>query len=85
MRGISGGNGDVLDGEGNVLGSVGGPVALASKFMGQPGEQMLAFYPDGTIRMWGDANAEDAPAPLERFSHPMYKANRTQSVARAGV
>ena len=85
VRGIPGGNGDVLDAAGNVLGSVSGSVALASKFMSRPGEQMLAYHPDGTIRMWGDVNAEDAPVALERFSHPMYKANRTQGVARAGV
>ncbi|HOF18020.1 MAG TPA: polysaccharide lyase 11 [Phycisphaerae bacterium] len=70
------GNGDVLDGRGKVLGSVGGPVAMACKVLDRPGEQVLTYSPDGTIRLWADANAADAPEALRRYDHPFYRLNR---------
>jgi hypothetical protein len=75
VRGIPGGNGEVLDRHGNSAGSVGGPIALASKLLGHPGEQVLAYYPDGTLRVWGDRDAEDSAAARARYGHPFYAAN----------
>jgi hypothetical protein len=76
VRGLPGGDGAVLDREGRSLGSVGGPVALACRFLDHPGEQILTYAPDGTLRVWGDRNAEDSPAAQARYAHPFYAANR---------
>lgn len=76
VRGTPGSDGEVLDREGNILGSVGGPVALAAKVTDRPGEQLLTYSPDGWVRLWGDAEASDGPEALERYAHPFYAANR---------
>jgi hypothetical protein len=72
VRGRASRNGEILDRHGAVLGGVGAPVAMASKFLDRPGEQLLAYYPDGTVRVWGDRNAEDSPQALARYAHPYY-------------
>ncbi|MCJ7736525.1 MAG: polysaccharide lyase 11 [Anaerolineae bacterium] len=76
VRGVPSGNGEVIDHRGRVLGNIHAQVALASKFCDHPGEQMLAYYPDGTIRLWADRNAEDSPLALTRYSNPLYQANQ---------
>jgi hypothetical protein len=68
--------GEVVDRHGSVLGSVGNSVAMASKFVTHPGEQLLTFHPDGLIRVWGDRNAEDTPQALARYAHPLYAINQ---------
>ncbi|WP_240415164.1 hypothetical protein [Paenibacillus periandrae] len=72
VRGIPGGDGEVLDRSGRSYGKVGGSVAMASHFLDMPGEQLLCFYPDGMIRIWADANAKDSEQALARYSHPYY-------------
>lgn len=47
-------------------------IALASKFLNDPGEQILCYYPDGTIRVWGDKNAVDSERAIKRYQHPYY-------------
>ena len=42
----------------------------------QPGEQILCYYPDGTIRIWADKNARDGEIAKWRYGHPFYKANQ---------
>jgi hypothetical protein len=76
VRGIAEGDGAVIDRAGRAIGKVGGHVAMASKFMDHPGEQILCYYADGTIRVWADRNAKDTPAARARYSHPFYQANR---------
>jgi len=68
----------VLDAAGNVLGSLGqnAYLAMASKFMDRPGEQILCYHPDGTIRIWADANAKDSQRALKRYDHPFYNINQ---------
>ncbi|MCW8132839.1 MAG: hypothetical protein KIS92_21005 [Planctomycetota bacterium] len=75
VRGIASGNGEALDRNGRVLAQLGAPVALAQKFTGRPGEQVLAYYPGGHVRIWGDARAEDSDAARARYAHPFYAAN----------
>lgn len=75
VRGLPGQTGEVLDRRGRSLGSVGGPVALVGKFLNHPGEQILAYHPDGTLRAWGDRNACDSEVALARYAHPFYRAN----------
>jgi len=79
VRGVAGGDGEVLDRNGRTLGSVGGPIALASKFMDHAGEQVLSYHPDGTVRVWADRNAMDTDAALARYAHPFYATNQRLS------
>ena len=76
VGGLDEGDGKVFDRLGKPLGAVGGSLALASKFLDRPGEQLLTFYPDGTLRIWADQNAEDSEAALARYAHPFYKTNQ---------
>jgi hypothetical protein len=79
VRGAPSGNGEVLDRHGRTLAHLGGPVALASKFLDHPGEQLLSYHPDGTLRIWSDRNAVDSAAALARYTHPFYQANHRLS------
>jgi len=76
VRGIAEGDGSVVDRAGKKIGNVGGHVAMASKFMDRPGEQILCYYPDGTIRIWADRNAQDTPAARARYGHSFYRSNQ---------
>jgi len=76
VRGRASRDGEVMDGQGRTIGKLGAAVAMACKFLDLPGEQMLAYHADGTIRVWGDRNAADCPAALERYAHPFYRANQ---------
>jgi hypothetical protein len=75
-RGVAIGDVEIVGRDGSVIHQLGGRVSMASKLMNHPGEQMLCFYPDGIIRIWGDANAEDSPEALRRYAHPFYKINQ---------
>ncbi len=76
VRGLSGGDGSVLDGAGRALGRVEGAVALAAKVLDLPGEQIVTWTPDGRLRVWAHARARDNEAARARYEHPFYKANR---------
>ncbi|MBN2713480.1 MAG: hypothetical protein JXR97_13755 [Planctomycetes bacterium] len=69
-------SGEVIDGKGNVLGSVDGPVAFASKFLDLPGEQVITYAKDGTLRIWADTEAEDSPLALARYENSFYHTNQ---------
>jgi hypothetical protein len=79
VRGQASSDGEVLDRHGNMIGTTGGPVALVCKFTDLPGEQMLSYHEDGTVRVWADVSAEDSDAALARYAHPFYAANRRLS------
>ncbi len=70
------GDGAVWDAEGRSLGNVGGPVALLSKVVDRLGEQLLWFHLEGTLRLWGWAEARDSAAALARYGHRFYGANQ---------
>ena len=76
VRGYFEGDGTVLDRDGTVLGTVNGLVAMASKFMDLPGEQLLSYAADGTVTIWADAKAQDSDLALARYSNPFYNANQ---------
>ncbi len=75
-RGLAEGDGAVLDHTGKVIANIGGHAGMASKFMPHPGEQILAYHPDGKVRIWSDRNAEDSELAKSRYSHPFYRANQ---------
>jgi hypothetical protein len=85
VRGIAGGDGAVLDRAGRALGTVSGTVALACKFMDRPGEQLLVYDKEGTLRVWGDRAAEDGPEALDRYAHPFYALNRRLTSSGANL
>jgi hypothetical protein len=62
----------VLDGLGHLLGNVGGPVAMASRLLDLPGEQVLTYGKEGTLRLWADANARQSDLAQRRYAHPFY-------------
>jgi hypothetical protein len=65
----------IYDIQGRVLGDLGEKayVAMASKILKLPGEQILCYYPDGRIIIWGDKNAVDSHRAIRRYSHPYYR------------
>lgn len=60
---------------GEVIGDLGegAYVGMASKFLDLPGEQLLCYYPDGTVRVWADRNANDSEIAAKRYSSPYYR------------
>jgi hypothetical protein len=69
-------SGEVLDGMGRTLGTVGGPVLMASKFLDRPGEQVMTYSREGTIRIWVDDSAVDTEMALARYNEPFYRLNQ---------
>ncbi|MBN2451603.1 MAG: polysaccharide lyase 11 [Lentisphaeria bacterium] len=55
VYGIPGQDGRVIDRHGRDLGSVSGTAALTGKLLDHPGNQILVYQPDGTLRVWGAA------------------------------
>ena len=76
VRGLSEGNGEVLDNKGHVIGNINGSAAIASKLLDLPGEQILSYQPDGMVRIWADRNAVDTPEAMKRYKNPFYRANQ---------
>lgn len=76
VRGYFEGDGAVLDHDGRSLGRVQGHVAMASKFTGHAGEQVLAFDRDGIVRIYRDRRATDSPMALRRYAHSFYLPNQ---------
>ncbi|MFO8007191.1 MAG: polysaccharide lyase 11, partial [Candidatus Brocadiia bacterium] len=79
VRGLHGANGEVLDADGDQVGSIEGQVAMVGRFLDRPGEQILAYSPDGTVRVYADASARDSDAAMRRYEHPLYRANQRLS------
>jgi hypothetical protein len=76
VRGAASGDGEVLDRNGTTIATVHGAIAMASKFCSHPGEQLLSYHRDGTVRVWADRNAADSDQALARYAHPLYQANQ---------
>ncbi len=70
------GDGELITARGEVVGVLGGDYAMLSKFYDHPGEQILCYYNDGTIRIWGDKNAIDNEVAKRRYNHPFYQLNQ---------
>lgn len=74
----------IYDIRGKIIGDIGetGYLAMASHFLDLPGEQLLCYYPDGTVKVWADINARESKRAKSRFEHPFYK--RNQSLTAVG-
>ncbi|MEQ6119670.1 hypothetical protein [Reichenbachiella sp. MALMAid0571] len=64
----------VYDISGQVIADLGANayLAMASKFMNLPGEQILCYYPDGAVKIWADKNAKDSKIARKRYASPNY-------------
>ena len=79
VKGYFEGDGTLLDNKGNIIGNIGGASAIASKFTGDPGEQILSYSKNGIIRIWVDKSAQDNKIAKKRYSNPAYKLNQKQT------
>ncbi len=69
-------DGKVLDANGRTLATYSGTVAMASKILDLPGEQLLTWSPEGVLRVWSYPAARDTERARARYAHPFYKANQ---------
>lgn len=76
LRKVAAGDTVLMDREGNELFHMGGKVAMNSKIIEAPGEQVMTYYPDGTVKIFRDADAEDCPAAIQRYALPYYRRNQ---------
>jgi len=79
VKGYFEGDGTIMDNTGKVIGNIGGASAIASKFTGDAGEQLLSYSKDGIVRIWIDKNAHDNQIAKDRYAHPFYKLNQKQT------
>lgn len=76
LRGVAGGGTVLLDRDGKTLFSMGGKVAMNSKILDFPGEQIMTYYPDGMVRIFQDRNASDSEQAVRRCQTAFYKRNQ---------
>ena len=62
--------------EGQHLARLGGAVAMASRFLDAPGEQLLSYHEVGLVKAWGFEAAEDSARARARYAHPFYRTNQ---------
>lgn len=70
-------NGEIVDNSGKKWGSIGenATVITRNKITHLAGEQILAYYPDGTVRLWADRNGNDSPEASKAFGSTYYQRN----------
>jgi hypothetical protein len=76
IRGLPGGNGEILNAKGQAVAKVEGTLAMASKLLNVPGEQVMMYQTNGIVYIYADDNARDTVRGRERYAHPLYKANQ---------
>ena len=52
-----------------------GSPAYGGKIIDAPGEQIVTWDVDGTVRIYACPSAEDSPAAQARYDHPYYAAS----------
>ena len=67
--------GQVVDRTGTALYQLQGRPAVAGKILDAPGEQIVTYDADGTVRIYCCPDATDTPEAAERYSHPYYVAS----------
>lgn len=76
LRGVAGGNTELLDRKGNQIFHMGGKVAMNTKILDFPGEQVMIYGPDGKVRVFRDVNAKDCERAKARYRLPYYERNQ---------
>ena len=49
---------------------------MTTTILNFPGEQVMLYYPDGTIRIFRDKNAVDSETAKKRYQLPFYLRNQ---------
>ncbi|MFA6844452.1 MAG: hypothetical protein WCR02_01870 [Sphaerochaetaceae bacterium] len=76
LRGVAAGTTELIDREGMVICQLGGRVAMNSKILSYPGEQVMTYYPEGMVKVFRDMNANDSSSALKRYANPVYQRNQ---------
>jgi hypothetical protein len=79
VAGLPEGDGRVVDRRGRLLGHVEGQAAAVGRLADHPGEQIVAWSPEGRVRLVADADATDSATMIARLADPFYVVNRSQS------
>ena len=66
----------MADRAGKELFRLDGTPSRAGKMLDAPGEQIVTYDTDGTVRIYCCPNALDSPQALARYAHPYYDAAR---------
>lgn len=69
--------GEIVDNTGKSWGNIGDQASIitTNKITNLPGEQIIAYYPDGTVKLWADKNGFDIPETKLAFSSKYYQRN----------
>ena len=76
LRHAAAGNTELIDRTGKLIFRMGGKVAMNTKIMDLPGEQVMVYDPEGDIKIFKDANAGDCPQALQRYQSSFYQRNQ---------
>lgn len=76
LRGVAAGDTELIGRNGELICHLGGKVAMNTKILSCPGEQVMIYYPDGTVKIFRDRNAVDTPAARKRYELPFYRRNQ---------
>ena len=79
VKGYFEGGGTLLDNKGKVIGNVGGASAIASKFTGDQGEQMLSYSKAVSLEFGWIEMQKDNDIAKRRYANPAYKLNQKQT------
>lgn len=68
---------DIIDNTGKKWGSIGkdAKVITINKLTNLPGEQIFAYYPDGTVKLWADKNGHETAETQRAFNSRYYQRN----------
>jgi len=73
MGGRRGADARVIDREGRLLYRIQGDPKYGGNILDLPGEQIVTWSQDGTVRIYACPNAKDTPAAKARYEHPYYQ------------
>jgi len=65
----------VIDRTGRELYQLDGSPAYGGKLLDAPGEQIVTWAADGTVRIYACPEADDSPQAKARYAHPYYAAS----------
>ena len=76
LRGVAGGDTELLDRNGRKIFHMGGKVAMNTKILDFPGEQVMVYAPEGKVSIYRDVNARDCQRAKQRYASPYYIRNQ---------
>ena len=76
LRGVAAGDTELIDRNGSSIAHFGGKVAMNTKILDLPGEQVMIYYSDGLVKIFADTNANDTEKAKKRYETPFYIRNQ---------